>query len=764
MQTIFIGVLLRTFAKTFIGKQGVKTPCSVSLAGTRGFNPLPCLFARSTILFLSATALFSHRALGQQESSTPLKAPPPHVFEIPSNADRMELGNAIQYYEDIGKTLAFSDICSPGMATQWQTYSKETLSFGFKRSAYWFRFALSNACPQHNDWLLEIAFPPLDSIELFSPQAGGRYARHVMGDYLPFSEREVKYRTFLKRLDMPDTAARVYYLRVRTSSTTIVPITLHRNEEFIEHSSRRQLFYGWLMGALMILIAYHLILFVFTRENSYIFYLVYMFGVLFYTATVNGFTAQYFLPQSGTALQYCTLLAIGLALIGLVLFTRAFLSTAKESPRFDIVLLGAVGYLIVLVVAALFIDYLTVNIILAFSLLPIVVLCYGVAVSIAWRVRSRQYQYFLIGSIALMLAGVVASFMTMGVFPNNNFTRNSVQYGAIIEAMLFSFALSQRYKILQNEKERAQEENFRLVRSANETLHNAVQERTTELNIKNVDLEAANEEIHRQIDVQAEQAREIELANTTLQEQNERLNVLNREKNEIMGIVAHDLKNPLAAVRGLADLVQSGFAEPEQVPEITKQIVNTSDRMLALVKKLLDVSRLESGGVQFQALEFDIAPMVENAIHQYRQPAEAKHITLHYSRETNSSIVIADEQATLEVLENIISNAVKYSPFHKHVFVRVKSNHSYVRIEVQDQGLGISEADKPKLFGKFARLSARPTGGEHSTGLGLSIVKKMVEAMNGKVWCESEYGNGATFIVELPSGTTPKAKERQQNK
>jgi signal transduction histidine kinase len=104
----------------------------------------------------------------------------------------------------------------------------------------------------------------------------------------------------------------------------------------------------------------------------------------------------------------------------------------------------------------------------------------------------------------------------------------------------------------------------------------------------------------------------------------------------------------------------------------------------------------------------------------------------------------------MQVLDNIISNAVKYSPHRKNIFIRLKSSSEAVRIEIQDEGPGISPDDMQKLFGKFARLSARPTGGEHSTGLGLSIVKKMVEAMNGRVWCESELGKGATFIVELP--------------
>jgi signal transduction histidine kinase len=114
-------------------------------------------------------------------------------------------------------------------------------------------------------------------------------------------------------------------------------------------------------------------------------------------------------------------------------------------------------------------------------------------------------------------------------------------------------------------------------------------------------------------------------------------------------------------------------------------------------------------------------------------------------------VALLDPSITVQVLENLVSNAVKYSPPGKNIFVRLKKQPSVARMEVQDEGPGLSAEDQKKLFGKFARLSAKPTGGEHSTGLGLSIVKKMVEAMNGKVWCESELGRGATFIVEFPA-------------
>jgi signal transduction histidine kinase len=297
----------------------------------------------------------------------------------------------------------------------------------------------------------------------------------------------------------------------------------------------------------------------------------------------------------------------------------------------------------------------------------------------------------------------------------------------------------------------------------------------------NLETEALNQELLHRQDILEQQATEIEIINTQLQEQNQTLLAMNDEKTELMGIVAHDLKNPIGAVRSLAELVQSGFVEPEQVPEITEKIVGTADRMLELVTNLLDINRLEEGRMMFHLVEFDIMPLLANTLEQYEQSAKDKNITLHYSPQASSYLVFADEQATMQVLDNILSNAIKYSPHGKNVFVQVRSHWSlgighsandgdsnnasmtnspitndqstnaFLRIEVRDEGPGLSPDDMTKLFGKFARLSARPTGGEHSTGLGLSIVKKMVEAMNGKVWCESEQGKGATFIVELPT-------------
>jgi signal transduction histidine kinase len=180
------------------------------------------------------------------------------------------------------------------------------------------------------------------------------------------------------------------------------------------------------------------------------------------------------------------------------------------------------------------------------------------------------------------------------------------------------------------------------------------------------------------------------------------------------------------------------------------------------VKNLLDVNALERGGQTFDLTAFDIAPSLSFAADTYNGRGAEKNITVHFDYPKSAkTLVFADRLATEQIIDNIISNAVKYSPCEKNVWVTVEAREMVLKegnnrtqaiiFAVRDEGPGLTDIDKSKLFGKFARLSAQPTGGEHSTGLGLSIVKKMVEAMNGRVWCESELGKGATFLVALPT-------------
>ncbi|EDN66714.1 histidine kinase [Beggiatoa sp. PS] len=172
--------------------------------------------------------------------------------------------------------------------------------------------------------------------------------------------------------------------------------------------------------------------------------------------------------------------------------------------------------------------------------------------------------------------------------------------------------------------------------------------------------------------------------------------------------------------------------------------------MFDLIKNFLDVTAIESGKFNISLVMTDILLMAQFLITHYQPDAEAKHLSLHLETQEQEYFALVDRNAIYQILDNIISNAIKYSPHGKNIYIRFKSESQQVRCEVQDEGPGLSESDQKQLFTKFTRLSSLPTGNEHSSGLGLFIAKKLVTAMNGKIWCETQLNQGATFIIAFP--------------
>lgn len=235
-----------------------------------------------------------------------------------------------------------------------------------------------------------------------------------------------------------------------------------------------------------------------------------------------------------------------------------------------------------------------------------------------------------------------------------------------------------------------------------------------------------------------------------IEAKNQDLLRLNQEKNEFLGIVAHDLKNPLFCILGLADILghAAGKVSMEKIEDYAGMIESSAQNMLLLISNLLDVNKIESGEFELKLSHLDFQPLLKKVVSTYSERAQAKQLKIQVS--SMPALVYLDENLLQEVLENLISNAIKYSPPEHTIYISLSiTDADKVRCEIQDEGQGLSVADQAKLFGKFTRLSAKPTGGEHSTGLGLFIVKKLVTALHGEVWCESELGQGARFIVEF---------------
>ncbi len=274
---------------------------------------------------------------------------------------------------------------------------------------------------------------------------------------------------------------------------------------------------------------------------------------------------------------------------------------------------------------------------------------------------------------------------------------------------------------------------------------------------KNQKIGVAYTEIRRQQEALQEQAQEIEITNTQLQETNTALQITNTALDEantfkmnMLSMVSHDLKNPLNNIINYAGLVEE---DADNTVQYVRNISQIGWRMLTFVEDLLDTAALELGKLEISLEPLNLSQLIREVEHRYAFYAAQKKQSI--SIETSDDCWIrGDEQRLRQVVDNLVSNAVKYAPRNTTITIGLQQGNNYVRLVVSDEGPGISEADKKQMFGFFQRLSAQPTGGESSSGVGLAIVKKLVEMMNGRVWCESELGDGlpsgATFIVELP--------------
>uniref|UniRef100_UPI0032ED6C6E ATP-binding protein n=1 Tax=Ekhidna sp. TaxID=2608089 RepID=UPI0032ED6C6E len=234
-----------------------------------------------------------------------------------------------------------------------------------------------------------------------------------------------------------------------------------------------------------------------------------------------------------------------------------------------------------------------------------------------------------------------------------------------------------------------------------------------------------------------------------VEETNNQLRNLNEEKNNLIQVLAHDLRAPLSTLSGGADMLKAKENLSEEGEKILGFMHQSSEKMQGLINKILDVDAIETGKHNLKIEEFDILEVIRQSVHENQQRADDKSIALEMD-EASSLTVKADKVYTLQVIDNLISNAIKYSNESSRVVISTEPRSEMVQISVKDQGPGLSEDDKKRIFRKYQRLSARPTKGELSIGLGLSIVKLFTERMGGKVSFDTELRSGTTFHIQLP--------------
>lgn len=252
-----------------------------------------------------------------------------------------------------------------------------------------------------------------------------------------------------------------------------------------------------------------------------------------------------------------------------------------------------------------------------------------------------------------------------------------------------------------------------------------------------------NRRLARELEERKRLQREIEQARDELLR-------LNEDKTELLQMAAHDLRGPLTGMQLAIDTSLRLNAMP--MAEALKIIEKQARQMTGLLNDLLDVEALEHGRREFRVERVSPAAKLREALGALKTYAEHKDIRLDVAIDEGLPEVEVDATALRQIYDNLLSNALKFSPRGSVVTVTLEQRASFVRLEVRDQGPGVAGDETERIFAKYARGRARPTDGEKSTGLGLSIVRQLAGAMNARVWCEAQAGGGGLFIMVLPAG------------
>ncbi len=631
-----------------------------------------------------------------------------------------DIGKQTHYLEDASLKLSIEEIINDNLDIQFEEYTQETLNFSSTASAYWVKFNITKSAP--GNFYLNVGSAYIDSISLYEFDETNQLisTRHT-GDDLPFNTREIEVGNYLFAFDFDVNRSRTFYLRVKSDQPLFFPLRVGTLPQFLSYEHDLDFLQGIYFGFMLMIFLYNLFLYFSTRERIYLYYIAYVFSITWFMASVFGYYFEYFWPNI-PFINQIVVVSSGLTMITATLFTQKFLNTKESGSTMH---KGSMVFLIIgiLICALVLLGFKIEGLKLAQGGL-LIMAAFFLILGIRFKLKGyRPAKYYLLAWGALIIGICFAILESLNLTFVMSYL-NAMQIGSALEVLLLSFALGDRINMYKKQKEDAQleallaaKENERLIQEQNIILEKKVQERTAEV-----------------------------------AKQNEELVNLNKEKDMLVNVVAHDLRTPLSHIRLLIQLIDvtSLHLTDDQKSYLT-EIDNSADRLKQMIGRILNIHALETNRVKLMNQVIDLVALVNYVVRCFRLTAEEKEIEMVSTSQSGDHFVEVDKNYMIQVLENLVSNAIKFSERGSKVALHVKSQDDRTYVIVEDQGPGISEEDQKKLFGRFQKLSAQPTEGEASIGLGLSIVKKYIESMNGEIHCESELGIGTKFIISFES-------------
>ncbi|MBU3058292.1 hybrid sensor histidine kinase/response regulator [Pseudomonas indica] len=632
------------------------------------------------------------------------------AVEFDENTRSLPLGQVMEVFEDVRGGAGIDEIASPALESSFRRHDQPVLNAGYSRSVFWLRIDLDYrplSLGGQRTWLLELAYPPLDHLDLYLPdgQGGYRLAQRT-GDALPFSSRQIKQNNYLFELNLQPNQPQRLYLRVESQGSIQAPLTLWAPDAYLEDQPGRIYVLGIIYGVLLVMLVYNLFIFLSVRDTSYLYYILYIASFGLYQVSVNGAGIQYFWPDNPWWANAATPFLIGSAALFGCQFARSFLHTGEHSPWVDRVLLLMMAFGAAVMVLALTVSYAVALRLATYLALLFTVVIFSAGI-IAWLRGLRVARYFIFAWTAFLLGGVVNTLMVLGYLPNMFLTMYASQIGSALEVGLLSLALADRINAMKEERARILEESGRK-------------------------LEALNRE----------------LADS------------NRLKDEFLATVTHELRTPMNGVIGSLELMQTVNMDIE-LAQYQRTAASSARDMMRMVNDILALTELQAGKLYPRREPFSLRSLFDGLRAQFAPRAGEKGLSFTLDLdETLPDIVQGDAGKLAQSLGYLLDNALKFTS-HGGVTLRVgrgevsTSETLALQIEVIDSGIGFNTPTDGSLYQQFRQLDASLTREYGGLGIGLALCRQLVELLGGSLSHSSRAGQGSRFRLSLVLGLPP---------
>ena len=664
------------------------------------------------------------------------------------------LGKHLELFEDSSKNLTITDIVSGQTKSRFIPSNTDTPSFGFTTSAVWARFTVKNSLPHSVEYFLEIKYPLIDQLDLYTPTDTGGFTVLKAGDTLPFTQRTIQHKNNIFPIRLAPGEEKTLYLRCETTSSLNLPLVLHSPACLAGEISLEQTLLGIYYGILLVMMIYNFFIYLGLKDSTYLYYVLFVFTYMLFQLSLNGMAFQYFWPRQIWWANNCTPFFIFLAYIFATQFTRNILDTKRNIPRIDTVLRAGLILSVIGATLSLFVGYnLSIRLATLMSLTVIALIVAGFICMIKGY-RPARY-YFLAWSVS-MLGVTVYALKTFGVLPHTFITHWGIQLGSAWEVILLSMGLADRFQLMKQEKEQMQTSYARQLEEAHGELETSFRELEKFKNSLEILVEERTADLSR---VNENLAKEV----TYRQNAEARAEAASKAKSQFLASMSHEIRTPMNAILGMASMAAK-MAETTKLQQYLTIIQDSGKALLALINDILDFSKIEAGRLDLECANFDLRETVENIADLFGKQAADKGLELLISVDGNTPCAMVGDPLRLrQILINLVNNAIKFTEKGEiAITARCESqneNKAVLHFSVRDTGSGINHDQIRQIFSEYAQADSSTSRQYGGTGLGLAISRQLVTLMGGEISAESEPGKGSAFHFTINVLLQPQEKQ-----